>query len=228
MKVLLTLLLVSLMPAGVSQTGTDILPATAYHAVSYVEVIATTPGRTAAVAAFKSYQAAVLAQDGFVRFESFEQVGRPGHYLFVETWRDQAAFDKRASAIQMQLTDALRLIRVSDVDRRPYKTMTVGPIAPTTRNSVYVITHVDASPTPQLPMLLQRLAEDSRRDDGNLRFDILQHTMRANHFTVIEAWQNLKALDAHAAAAHTRQYREEFAPMAGSPLDERVFERLNL
>jgi len=228
MKLLLTLLLVSLIPAGVSQTGPDILPATAYHAVSYVEVIANTQGRTAAVAAFKSYQTAVRAQDGFVRFEAFEQVGRPGHYLFVETWRDLAAFDKRASASQMQLTDALRLIRVSDVDRRPYKTMTVGPIAPTTRNSVYVMTHVDASPTPQLPMLLQRLAEDSRRDDGNLRFDILQHTMRANHFTVIEAWRDLKALDAHAAAAHTRQYREEFGPMAGSPLDERVFERLNL
>ena len=51
---------------------------------------------------------------------------------------------------------------------------------------------------------------------------IVQHVMRANHFTVIETWRNQKALDAHAAAAHTRQYRDELQPMTGSPLDERV------
>ena len=50
--------------------------------------------------------------------------------------------------------------------------------------------------------------------------------MRANHFTVIETWRNQKALDAHAAAAHTRQYRDELQPMTGSPLDERVHKPL--
>ena len=227
MKLLFSLLLTSLILAG-PQNGTDILPATAFHAVSYVEVISTSQGRASAVSAFKGYLTGVRMQDGFVRFEAFEQAGRPGHYVFMETWRDQGAFDKRASAVQMQLTEALKPIRVSDVDRRPYKTMTVAPIARTKRDTVYVITHVDASPTPQLPMMLQRLAEDSRRDDGNLRFDIVQHTMRANHFTIIEAWRDRKALDAHAAAAHTKQYRDDFGPMAGSPLDERVFERLEL
>ena len=219
MKLLLSLLFVSLM-----QTGTDVLPATAFHAVSYVEVVSTAQARGAAVAAFKNYQVAASRQDGFVRFEAFEQTGRPGHYVWIETWRDQEAF----VAVQMQLTDALKPIRLSDVDRRPYKTMTVAPIGRTARDTVYVITHVDATPTPQLPMLLQRLAEDSRRDDGNLRFDILLHTMKANHLTIIEAWRDRKALDAHAAAAHTKQYREDFGPMAGSPVDERIFERLEL
>lgn len=206
------------------QAGVDSLPVTAFHAVSYVEVMTT--GQARAAAAFKSYQASIRTQDGFVRFEAFEQAGRAGHFVFIETWRDQAAFDKRTAPVQKQLADALQPIRVSDVDRRSYKTMTVAPIARVTRDTVYVITHVDASPTPQLPMMLQRLAEDSRRDDGNLRFDILQHTMRANHFTIIEAWRDRKALDAHAVAAHTKEYRDQFGPMAGSPLDERVFEAL--
>ena len=51
----------------------------------------------------------------------------------------------------------------------------------------------------------------------------MQHTMRANHFTVIEEWQNAKAVDAHAAAAHTKEYRNGLAPIAGSPLDERFY-----
>jgi len=91
---------------------------------------------------------------------------------------------------------------------------------------VFVVTHVDVSPSPQVAGLLQRLAEDSRKDDGNIRFDVLLHTMRSNHFTVIEAWRNRQALDAHAAAAHTREYREALGPLLGSPLDERLFERI--
>ena len=47
--------------------------------------------------------------------------------------------------------------------------------------------------------------------------------MRANHFTIVETWQSQKALDAHAAAAPTREIREGMQPITGSPLDQRVF-----
>ena len=75
----------------------------------------------------------------------------------------------------------------------------------------------------ELPAMLNGLAEASRKEKGNLRFDVLAHTMRANHFTVIEAWANQNALDEHAAAAHTKQYRDKLQPLLGSPLDERLF-----
>jgi quinol monooxygenase YgiN len=88
---------------------------------------------------------------------------------------------------------------------------------------VSVVAHVDVTPNPQVPVLLKRLAEASRREDGNLRFDVFQHTMRANHFTVVETWQSQRALDAHVAATHTKQYRDELQPLTGSPLDERVY-----
>ena len=50
-----------------------------------------------------------------------------------------------------------------------------------------------------------------------------RHLMRANHFTIVEAWQSQSALDAHAAAAHTKQYRDTLQPMSGGPLDERLY-----
>jgi quinol monooxygenase YgiN len=199
-----------------------------FYAVSYVEVEASSQARTAAVTALRRYQSTSRSQDGFLAMEAFEQAGRAGHFAFIETWRDQAAFDRRDQSAQTQLLEALQPIRISDIDRRPYKTLTTVPAGAAPAGTVYVITHVDASPTPQLPMLLQQLAADSRRDTGNLRFDIVQHTMRANHFTIVEAWRDRKALDDHAAAPHTRQYREAFGPMAGSPLDERVFEAVGL
>jgi len=117
---------------------------------------------------------------------------------------------------------------VSGYDQRPYKTVTVGSGQPPTgRQIVYVVSHVDVAPNPQNPqapvLLLRQLADASRKEAGNLRFDVLQHTMRANHFTVIEAWRNQQALDAHVAAPHTKQYRDTLQPMTGSPLDERTF-----
>jgi len=72
---------------------------------------------------------------------------------------------------------------------------------------------------------LRQLVDDSRRGPGCLRFDVLQHAVRANHFTVIEAWRDQQSRDAHAAAAHTRQYRDALQPLIGSPLDERLMKR---
>jgi quinol monooxygenase YgiN len=67
------------------------------------------------------------------------------------------------------------------------------------------------------------VAEASRQERGVLRYDVLQHVMRANHFTVVETWANQAAYDAHAAAPHTKQYRETMVPVTGSPLDERIY-----
>jgi quinol monooxygenase YgiN len=71
--------------------------------------------------------------------------------------------------------------------------------------------------------MLRRLAETSRQEAGALRFDVLQHAMRGNHFTVVEVWSDQSALDAHVAAPHTRSYRDTLQPISGSPVDERVF-----
>ncbi len=199
-------------------------PDAAFYSVSYVEVAPAS--RSRAVDAVAQYRDASRRLGGFVRLELFEQRGRPGHLAFIETWKTQAAFDGRGPAAQALLA-ALQPIRLSGYDQRPYKTLSV-PATPPAANTagVVVITHVDVSPDPRVAPMLERLADASRREAGNLRFDVLQHTMRANHFTVIEVWRDEPALDAHAAAAHTRQYREDLQPLTGSPLDERLFTRI--
>ena len=216
-------------PFAVAQARPEAPANTTFYTVTYAEVMPSSSSRATAVAAFKEYQAAGRKQDGYIRFELFEQAGRPGHFAVIETWRDQKAFDARGEAVQKQLLDTLQPIRVSDYDRRPYKTLAAGSApAPANRNTVYVITHVDFANYPQAPLLLQRFAEESRRDEGNVRFDVLQGAMRMNHFTVVEAWQNQKARDAHVAASRTKQYRDELGPVTGSPLDERVFEAVEI
>ncbi len=189
--------------------------------VAYVEVRA--DARAAARAALAAYRDAARAQTGSV--ELFEQVGRPGHFAVLERWRDQAAFGARSAAARQTLDGALGPLRVSGYDERPYKNLSTAPgTAAAERRSLYVIAHVDVAPDPRVAPMLARLAEAGRKEPGNLRFDVVQHTMRANHFTVIERWRDQRALDAHVAAETTLRYRDELQPLTGSPLDERVYQ----
>ena len=198
---------------------------TAVYAVSYVEVVPS--ARAAMAAALKRYRDASRKEDGYVRFDFLEQIGRPGHFAVVETWKDQKAFDAHGMAAPVkQFRDALQPIRLSGYDQRPYKILTVASAsAAGNAGAIHVVAHVDTVGGPQAdaPGLLNRLAEASRTEQGCLRFDVLQNTTRLNHFTVVATWQNQKALDAHDAAAHTKQYRDVVQPLSGSPVDERVY-----
>ena len=221
-RLLSLLLSIVLVPSTLgAQSRADAPSDLAVYGVSYVEVMLSS--RATATTALKQFRDASRKQEGCLRVDVFEQIGRPGHFAVIEAWRDQQAFDARGAAAQ-KLLDTLQPIRVSDYDQRPYKVLSVASAPPAPNGqAISVVAHADFVAAPQAPALLKRLAEASRREEGNVRFDVLQHVMRANHFTIVETWQNQKALDAHAAAAHTKQHREELHSITGSPLDERVY-----
>ena len=155
------------------------------------------------------------------------QTGRPGHFAVLETWRNQAALDARDASAKRQLMDALQADPHQRLRRAGVQGADVGCRQGRRRGiraqGVFVISHVDVAPNTDAPALLQKLADASRQEAGNLRFDVIQHTQRANHFTVVEHWQSQAALDTHVAAAHTREYRDALQPLTGSPLDERAY-----
>jgi quinol monooxygenase YgiN len=225
-NVLCPLLCAVILPWSLAaQTRPGDPPDTLFYAVAYVDVVSTS--RTAAVAALKQYREASRKDDGYVRLDLLEQIGRPAHFVILETWADQKAFDGHALAAHTkQFLSALQPIRSTYYDQRPYKTLTVGSgPAAAGAQAIHVVAHVDiiSKPGGDGPGLLKRLADASRNAEGAVRFDILQSTMRANHFTIHETWQSQKALDAHAAAAPTREYRDGIDLITGSPLDERVY-----
>src|SRR5207249_3404175 len=94
--------------------------------------------------------------------------------------------------------------------------------------TAYLVTYIDALPAAesQSATLLKQLADASRKDAGNVRFDVLQQTARTNHFTVVEVWTDQKSSDAHELTAHGRQYRSDLAPMIGALYDQRFYKPL--
>jgi quinol monooxygenase YgiN len=198
------------------------------YSVAYVDIALAS--RTEAITAIRHYRDASRKDDGFQRIEFFEQAGRPAHFCIIETWASNRDIEAHAASASVRdFRTRLDSIRLSDYDQRPYKVLSLRAAhgtADTDRNSrnTFVITHVDiGGQGTNAPDLLRKLAEASRKEEGNLRFDVLQHAMRANHFTVIEGWQTAKAIEKHTSAAHTKEYRNLLAPIAGGPLDERLY-----
>jgi len=204
--------------------GAQALPDSTAYSVAYVETLPAS--RTAAITAMKQYRDASRKDEGFQRIEFFEQAGRPAHFCLIETWANSRDLDTHAaSANTKDFRNKIDSMRLSDYDQRPYKTLFLGTAHNDTGSrSTSVITHVDiGGQGTNAADLLRKLAEASRKEEGNLRFDIFQHAMRANHFTVIEEWQTTKAIETHAAATHTKEYRNSLGTILGSPLDQRLY-----
>jgi len=219
------LLLSAALLAGAAVTHSQTAADQAVYDVSYVEIMPS--ARSPMVAAMKAYRDASRKEDGYGRFDLLEQVGWAGRFVVVEVWRDRSAFDAHAAAPHTKrFKDALEPIRVSGYDERPYKSFSTAALTADEGGASHVVAHVDIGPGGQAeaPAMLRGLAEASRKERGNLRFDVLQHAMRANHYTIVETWRSRQARDAHAASAHARQYRDKLQPISGSPLDERLYQ----
>jgi quinol monooxygenase YgiN len=129
-----------------------------------------------------------------------------------------------------QWREKLQPLRVSPYDERLHKGLAIGSTQTTlTAGATYVVTHADAVPPGKdaALVLLKQLAETSRQDAGNMRFEVLQQHSRQNHCTIVEIWQDQQALEAHVMAGHTKQFREKFQPLSGSLYDERLYKTLD-
>ncbi len=86
---------------------------------------------------------------------------------------------------------------------------------------VFAVAYIEVTPssTEQAMSLLKAHAEESRAQDGNLRFQVLRRIGRPNHFAILDAWESNQLQDEHAAA--TKGFRDELDAMLYSPYDER-------
>jgi len=195
------------------------------YIATYLEVMPTaTADGTKLVRQFRD---ATSKEAGNLRAEALQRIGQRHQFVLLETWKDQAAADAHGkAAATVQFRDKIKAIQNAPTDERVHFPLSVGPIQATGGGAaIAVVTHVDVIP-PQREngtAITKQLAEDGRKDDGNLRFEAVTQTNRQNHFTVIELWRDRKAADAHSMAAHTRAYREKLGPASGALYDERLY-----
>jgi quinol monooxygenase YgiN len=199
------------------------------YVVTYVDVM---PNSVVAGATLvKQYRDASRKEDGSVRVEALQEIGRPNRLAIVEVWKDKPARDAHVSAASTtQFRDKLKPIANAPSDERINSGLYVGAAqSQRAPDAVHVLTHVDVVPTHKdgCMELLKAMSADTPKDAGYLRYDVLQQAGRPNHFTVVETWSGAEGLDGHAMAPHTRAFRDKLAPMAGALYDERFYRALD-
>ncbi len=178
----------------------------------------------------RQYAAESRKAEGNAGALALRETARPARLAIVEVWRDKGAVDAHGGALSA-LRDKLQPDLASPFDTRSNGGLDVaGPAIgaePDPGNSaVYVLTHVDVFPAgkDQTVEMLKQLATASRKEPGNLSFDVLQQEGRLNHLPLFEAWRNAAAHDAHIMAEHTRAFRAKLVPLQGALYDERLYQ----
>jgi quinol monooxygenase YgiN len=201
----------------------------AVYVATYVEVM---PGAaTNGIALLQAYRDASRKENGNLRFDALQEIARPNRFVILEAWEAKAALDGHGAAVAaQQFRSRLKAIESAPYDERINNPLFAGQARDESlTGAVYVVTHVDVVPSGKDACIaaLHDMSLDTPKDTGNITYEALQQSNRANHFTVIEAWTDQNAVDAHAAAAHTRAFREKLAPIAGAIYDERLYKALD-
>jgi quinol monooxygenase YgiN len=219
---LFLLWIIAFAPRALAQTSNGVYIAT------YVDVQSRSVDKGTSL--IKQYRENTRMERGNSGLNVVQEIGRPNRFVIVEVWSDQSSFDAHERGEHtVQFRSGLKVIQNSPFDQRVHRAFAIDSRPPgTEREAVWVVTHVDVPPqrTNETETLLKSLAEDSRQDDGNVRYEVFQQTMSRNHFTVVETWKDANAFDSHETKAHTRQFREALGPMLGAPYDQRLYKAL--
>jgi quinol monooxygenase YgiN len=198
------------------------------YITSYVEIMPSALQSGSAL--LNRYRDATREQSGNLRSTVLHEIGRSDRFAIMELWRDKTAADNRDRAASiLDLRRELEAIQSAPLDERAANGLFVGPIRKESPDeAVFVLTHVDIAPenNDEGPTLLRDMRTISAKEQGNVTYDVLQQNNRLNHFTVVEEWASIVALEAHIEAQHTRTFRQTLLPMQGALYDERRYERL--
>jgi quinol monooxygenase YgiN len=176
----------------------------------------------------KQYQEAGRNAAGNAGINVLEETGRSNRFVVIGIWQDATVFENHKQAAHtMRFREDLKTIYTNPLDERVHHGFAVDSSQTTvTTDAIAVVTHVDVPPPrkDEAEVLLKRFADDSRKDNGNVRFDVFQQIApRTNHFTTFAVWQNPDSLDSHESGPHRLRFREALWPILGAPYDERVY-----
>ena len=199
------------------------------YTVIYVEVMPTS--KSDATVVLRRYREAARKEGGNLRCEVAQRIDQAHQFVILSIWKDQKAWEAHGKgAASMEMREKVAAVRNAPTDERVHIGLSVGPIDVTaSRDAVLVATHVDVIPPRKDDGVaaLKRLGDESRKGDGNLRFEVVQQVNRQNHFTVVEIWKDAKMVEAHSMAAATREFRDKLASMTGALYDERMYKAID-
>ena len=94
----------------------------------------------------------------------------------------------------------------------------------------YIVTYFEVYPSDiqRTKNLLKELTESSLKEDGNLRFEVVQRIGQPDQFAILEAWRDISAMTNHQQSANVIALKERLNPLLRSSYDERPHSALQV
>jgi len=94
--------------------------------------------------------------------------------------------------------------------------------------TVFIISYIEATfaGKNQVATQLKQLRDASAKDDGLIRYEVLQRVSPTNQFMALEIWKDQQAEDAHEIDAATKDYRAKVQPLLGAHYDRRWYKQM--
>src|SRR5215468_1923335 len=196
------------------------------HMITYIDVAPAAKEQAAGL--LRPLAEASRKDAGNMLFQILQRTAPAHQFVIVATWKDQQALDAHETAAHYkQFRSQLAADLIGPVDDRLCIPTFVAAQKPGDA-SVYVVTHVDVPGIHRDKIMpaLDALAQHSRKEAGNLRFDVSYQKTRTHHFTVMETWKDQAANDTHELATHTREFRNVLTPITGALYDQRWYKAM--
>jgi quinol monooxygenase YgiN len=196
------------------------------YIVTYFDVAPSAAQKSAGIV--REFADVSRKEDGNAGSEAFEEIGRPSRFATLEIWRDKKTADAHnAGTAAGAFRSKLQPLMIGGFGARPHGGLSVAtPKGQLPADALYVLTHVDVFPSfkDQAIELVKAQADAARKDDGNLRYDVVQWDGHPNHFTLVEVWRDRKAFDASVTTPHNKEFRDKLTPLEGALYDERLYQ----
>jgi quinol monooxygenase YgiN len=94
----------------------------------------------------------------------------------------------------------------------------------------YIVTYFEVYPAEiqKTKSLLKELTQSSLKEDGNLRFEVVQRIGQPDQFAILEAWQDVSTMMKHQQSANVIAMKDRLNPLLRSSYDERPHSALQV
>lgn len=85
--------------------------------------------------------------------------------------------------------------------------------------------HLQVKPDQQQAFLNESkiLIEASRKEQGNIQYDLMKSVEHEGHFTMVEVWKDAQAIEAHNTSEHFTAFSKKAAGFFSAPMNLKVF-----
>ena len=169
----------------------------------------------------KELVAASQKDKGNIEYDIYQSQTDKTQLMIFETWKDQASLDVHSAAAHFtRLVPQIANAAVGEMAIQSFTAKSEGD-----QIRINCMLKVAPENVTKALGLAQELVEASRKDGGNIDYDIYQSQTTPTNLMIFETWQDQPSLDTHSAAEHFTRIVPQLQEMAVGEMAIQIFKK---